>query len=100
MKVCLEDKEPIAMMLQQHINSGWATPQARATLTKLERSTAKTVDLNSRDLEAILDVYSDITKDYYWFPRDSSKSVKSRHRELYGPTPYLTEAEVLREGLE
>ena len=98
MRLYIEDRQKVAMMLQQHIESGWAEPSARTALSKIQRSKHGFADLTSEEVEALLNVYRSFTEDLYWTPLEETQtgvpsSIQSRRR-VHGPTEYPRELDL------
>jgi len=96
-RIHVRNKEAVAMMLRQQIESGWADPIARSTLYKLQRAPGDFVDLDPKEIEAILDVYGSFADNQYWTPTEEYpplyRSLKTYKRETQGPTGYPEQEE-------
>jgi len=93
--IYLRNKEGVAMMLRQHINSGFASPAARTALYKIQKAPGGTVNLSPPEAEAIMDVYGSFAEDYYWTPIEEGSSLRLRGEtarptilERFGPPSY------------
>jgi len=91
-EIYIRNKEAVAMMLRQHIESGFAEPPARTALYKIQKAHGNYVDGDEREAEAIIDVYRSFAEDRSWTPMTgearSHRGIQPYQKEMYGPTRY------------
>jgi hypothetical protein len=95
-----DDRNAIAILLRQHIESGLADPSARSALFKIQKTKGgSSVNLNEGEISSIVRLLRGILDGYHWFPMEG-RSYPTRTGWLPGPTRQLTSKEVKELGRE